>query len=108
MRAGDGFGHGGQGLVDLPLEGEAVAQGLDLQNRSLVWTAEDRAGGWPTVAALGRAGAWAARRGQRPWRGESQIGVADQLGGPLAGALGEVPFGQGLQPPSEAFDEPGF
>jgi hypothetical protein len=40
-------------------------------------------------------------------RVQSQVGVAGQLGGASAGAFGEVALGQGLQPPGDAFDEPG-
>ena len=41
------------------------------------------------------------------WRRQAQVGVVDQFGGAVAGALGEVAFGQGLQAPGEAFDQPG-
>jgi len=33
---------------------------------------------------------------------DPQIGIAGDLPGPLAGALGQVPRGQGLQPPGDA------
>jgi len=36
MGAGDGFGDGGQGAVDVAVEGEAVFQDLDLQDLALV------------------------------------------------------------------------
>ena len=35
-----------------------------------------------------------------------QIGVIGQFGGTPAGAFGQVAFGQRLQPPGDAFDEP--
>jgi hypothetical protein len=41
------------------------------------------------------------------WGVETQVGVAGQFGGPLAGAFGQVAFGQGLQPPGDALDKPG-
>jgi len=43
---GNGFGHSGQGRVDLPGAGETVLQDLDLQSLSLVGTCEDGAGRW--------------------------------------------------------------
>ena len=42
------------------------------------------------------------------WRCEAQVGIAGQFGGTLAGTLGEIAFGQGLQTPDDAFAQPGF
>jgi hypothetical protein len=39
-------------------------------------------------------------------RVEAEVGVVGQLGGPSAGALGQVAFGQGLQPPGDAAGQP--
>jgi hypothetical protein len=43
-----------------------------------------------------------------PWRGESQVGVVGQFGGPPTGAFGQFAFGQRLQPPDQAPDQPDF
>jgi hypothetical protein len=40
-------------------------------------------------------------------RVEAEVGVAGQLGGASACALGQVAFGQCLHSPGDAFDEPG-
>ena len=42
------------------------------------------------------------------WRREAQVGIAGQFGGTLAGTVGEIAFGQGLQTPGDAFEQPGF
>jgi hypothetical protein len=49
MGAGDGLGDGGQGAVDLAVEGEALLEDLDLQDLALVGAGEDGARGRPTV-----------------------------------------------------------
>ncbi len=46
-------------------------------------------------------------RGLRGGRVEAQVGVVGQFGGAAAGAFGEVALGQRLQPPGDAFDQPG-
>ena len=49
------------------------------------------------------------RRGGRGLgRSEAEIGVAGQLGGAVAGAVGQVAFGKSLEPPGQAADEPGL
>ena len=40
--------------------------------------------------------------------GQAQVGVVGQFGSALAGSFGQVAFGHGLQPPGDAFDQPGF
>jgi hypothetical protein len=40
-------------------------------------------------------------------RGEAEVGVAGQFSGASAGALGQVAFGQRLQSPGDAPDQPG-
>src|SRR5712692_3703794 len=58
MRAGNGFGHGGQGPVDLTFVLESVAQDLDLQGLAFVPAGEDSAGqgqvviNWVTVVGF--------------------------------------------------------
>jgi len=49
MGAGDGLGDGGQGAVDLAVEGEALLEDLDLQDLALVGAGEDGARGRQTV-----------------------------------------------------------
>jgi hypothetical protein len=38
---------------------------------------------------------------------KAEVSVAGQFGGASAGALGQVAFGQRLQAPDDAFDQPG-
>jgi hypothetical protein len=38
---------------------------------------------------------------------EAEIGIASEFFGASAGTFGEVAFGQRLQTPDDAFDEPG-
>jgi hypothetical protein len=40
-------------------------------------------------------------------RVQAEVGVASQFGGASAGAFGEVAFGQCLETPGDAFDQPG-
>jgi len=46
--------------------------------------------------------------GRRFGRLEAKVNVAGQFGGALAGAFGQVAFGEGLEAPGEAADEPGL
>ena len=39
-------------------------------------------------------------------RCQAQVGIVGQFGGAAAGAFGEVTFGQSLQPPGDAFNQP--
>src|SRR5205823_15118652 len=41
-------------------------------------------------------------------RVDAEVGVLGQRGGTSAGALGEVPLGQGLHPPSDPLEQPGL
>ena len=51
MGAGDGFGDGGQGAVDVAVEGEAVFQDLDLQDLALIGAGQDGARRRETVVS---------------------------------------------------------
>jgi hypothetical protein len=49
------------------------------------------------------------RRGgtpSRPRRGPAEVGIIGQFSGPLSGAGGEVAFGQGLESPGQAAQQP--
>src|SRR5262245_1137244 len=107
MAGGDGLGDGAERAVDGALVGKALGQDLHLQDGALVDAGEDRAGRQPAVvgpAALraggGPVGEWAGGAGGGGW-GRAQVGVVGQLGGPPAGAFGQVTFGQGLEPPGD-------
>src|SRR5713101_3216391 len=114
MGAGDGFGHGRQRGIDRALELQAVAEDADLQVLSLVGAGEDRTGRWEARMGLaprprrrrGGSRGWH-KEGRARWR-QAQVGVVAQFGGALAGALGQVAFGQGLQPPGDPPDQPDF
>lgn len=41
-------------------------------------------------------------------RRQPHVGVVGQLGGPPAGTIRQVAFGQRLQPPGDPLDEPGL
>jgi hypothetical protein len=112
VAAGDGLGHGAERGIDAAGIGEAVGEHLYLHQLALVRTDED--GARRRQARIdGRQDADCLRRRRHRrvrfvgGRIESEVGVACQLGGAAAGALGEVAFGQGLHAPSDAFDEPG-
>src|SRR6516162_1684758 len=110
VAAGDGLGHGAERRVDTASVGEAFRQHLHLHELSFVGTGQDSARQWQAVInrrcngdrlGRGRGGGWVA------WGIESEVGVAGQLGGASSGALGQVALSQGLQPPDDAFDQPG-
>src|SRR5262245_56498421 len=107
MAAGDGLGDGTKGAVDGALVGKALRQHLHFQHGALVGAGEDRTGRRPAVvgpAALGAGGGpvrgWVGGAGGGGW-GRAQVGVVGQLGGPSAGAFGQVTFGQRLEPPGD-------
>src|SRR5438094_731226 len=112
MRASDRLGHGGQGLVDLAVVFETVAQNLNLQGLAFVPAGEDGAG-QGQVAVDERAGLsvpwdWSRSRLFLPRRRQTQVGVLGQLRGAPSRPFGQIPLGQGLQAPDDALDQPGF
>src|SRR5262249_43648233 len=109
VAAGDGLGHGAERRVDRAGISEPVGQHLNVQLLSLVRSDED--GAWRRQAMIDRRQNTdrlrCRRRGFATRLVQTQVGVADQFGGASSGAFGQVAFGQRLETPGDAFDEPG-
>jgi hypothetical protein len=111
MRTGDGLGDGAERAVDLILKPKAVVEDLDLQRAALVAAGQDRARPRPAIIRLQARGrrrrlCRAQRRLVGSRRGQAQVGIVHEFDSAAAGALGQIAFGQGLEPPGDAFDQP--
>ena len=112
MAAGDGAGDGAERAIDLAGIFEAIGAHQHVDLGSPVGAYEPRPRWRQAVVAPHGEGRCVARLdvgflGGPGWV-EAQVGVVGQLGGAVAGTLGQVAFGQGLQTPGDALEEPRF